>query len=81
MDYHERDQTKIGPAQARETGILAGLTSMVMIGGWDAWLIADGGSDRIEFWEGNMFFHSSRPARLTEAEVLMREFDCPRELS
>jgi hypothetical protein len=76
--YDERDQLKISPEQARETGLLAGLMSLLMINGWDGWLIADGSADRIEFWEGNLFFYSATKSRLVDADALMDEFDCPR---
>jgi hypothetical protein len=78
--YHECDQTKIPPEQARQTGILVGLMSLIMIGDWDGWLVAEGSSDRIEFWEGNLFFYSSDSSRLADAKALMIEFDCPRDL-
>ncbi len=77
--YDERDQTKVSPEQARETGILIGLMSLIMINSWDGWLVADRSSDRIEFWEGNIFFYSSERLRLTDATSLMDEFDCPRD--
>jgi hypothetical protein len=77
--YDERDQTEIPPAQARETGILIGLMLLIMINAWDGWLIAAGGVDRIEFWEGNIFFYSSQRSRLADAETLMNEFGCPRD--
>jgi hypothetical protein len=78
--YDERDQTKISPQQAKETGILIGLMSLIMIESWDGWLIADGSSDRIEFWEGNIFFYSDKRSRLTDASSLMKDFDCSLEL-
>jgi hypothetical protein len=78
--YHERDQLKIPPEQARQIGILIGLMSIVMVGGWDGWLVAEGSSDRIEFWEGNFFFHSNDSSRLADAKALMIEFDCPQDL-
>jgi hypothetical protein len=77
--YDERDQTEISREQARETGILAGLIALIMIDGWDGWLIA-GNADRIEFWEGNIFFYSHEAARLAAAEALMTEFECPRTM-
>lgn len=77
FDYDERDQTRIEPLQAGETSILVGLMSLLMAGGWDGWLVADGCHDRIEFWEGNIFFHSTEASRLRDAETLMNEFDCP----
>jgi hypothetical protein len=79
--YDERDQTRISHEQARETGILVGLTSLVMINGWDAWLIAGDGSDRIEFWEGNIFFYSSETSRLNAARSIMDQFNCPQDLN
>lgn len=77
--YHERDQTKITPEQARQIGILIGFMSLMMINGWDGWLVADGSSDRIEFWEGNIFFYSNEKSRVTIANSLMDQFDCPRD--
>jgi hypothetical protein len=50
-----------------------------MIDGWDGWLIAEGSADRIEFWEGNLYFYSKDKSRLAEAEALMTEYDCPRQ--
>lgn len=78
--YHERDQMNISPEQAQQTGILIGFMSLIMIDGWDGWLVADGTSDRIEFWEGNVFFYSSEKLRLTAADSLMNQFECPRSL-
>jgi hypothetical protein len=54
---------------------------MVMISGSDGYLLAGACSDRIEFWEGNLFFYSSRRERLSEAEALLKVFDCPRDLA
>lgn len=78
--YDIRDQTEISPEQARETGILIGFMLLIMINEWDGWLIADDSSDRIEFWEGNLFIHSHQRSRIAEANLLLDEFDCPRDL-
>ena len=78
--YHERDQVRIPAEQAAETGTLIGLTALLMMNRWDGWLIAEGSSDRIEFWEGNFFFHSAEDNRLEEGEHLMKLFECPRDL-
>ncbi len=51
--------------------------ALVMIDGWDGWLIA-GNADRIEFWEGNVFFYAHEPVRLAAAQALMTKFECPR---
>jgi hypothetical protein len=37
--YHERDQLKISTEQSRQTGILIGLMSLLMINGWDGWRV------------------------------------------
>ncbi|MDE5441714.1 hypothetical protein GWG65_09690 [Bradyrhizobium sp. CSA207] len=78
--YHERDQSVISAEQARTIGILIGLMSMIMIEGWDGWLVAQGSTDRIEFWEGNIFFYSSEALRLSSANTLLDDFGCPRNL-
>jgi hypothetical protein len=52
-----------------------------MIDGWDGWLVAHGSADRIEFWEGNIFFYSSEKSRLADAKSLMDEFNCPQDLA
>lgn len=78
--YHERDQTLISPEQARTTGLLIGLMSIIMIEGWDGWLVTQGSTDRIEFWEGNIFFYSSDNSRLSLASSLLQDFDCERNL-
>jgi hypothetical protein len=79
--YHERDQTEISPEHAQQTGIMVGLMSLVVMSGWDGWLLVEGSNDRIEFWEGNVFFYSTERQHLTNAESLMNEFGCPRKLA
>jgi hypothetical protein len=81
LPYGERDQTRIPPEQAKQTGILIGLMSLMMINRWDGWLITDGSSDRIEFWEGNIFFYSNVKSRLADANSLMDQFHCSQDLS
>jgi hypothetical protein len=78
--YDERDQLKISLDQVRDISILVSLMSLIMIGGWDAWLVAGESTDRVEFWEGNIFFYSSDPATLSGAEALLTRFDCSRTL-
>jgi hypothetical protein len=75
--YDERDQLRISAEQGHETGILIGLMSLLMMNGWDGWLVAEGSVDRIEFWEGSFFFYSAERARLVDAKSLMKEFKCP----
>jgi hypothetical protein len=79
--YDERDQQKISPDQSRETSILVSLMTLIMIGGWDAWLVAGEGADRVEFWEGNIFFYSGDPTMLSSAETLLARFNCARTLT
>lgn len=79
-DYDFQDQVEMPRKQWRDVGVLAGLLSLVMINGWDAWLIAEGSTDCIEFWEGNLFLYSHDQSRLKGAETLLANFDCPREL-
>jgi len=77
--WSERDQTTISAEQARETGLLVGLMCLLMVDSWDGWLVADS-SERVEFWEGNLFLYSGDKAKLADADLLLNEFDCSRAL-
>ena len=78
--WDEEDQTAISPEQANETDVLIGLTSLMMVGAWDGWLIASDCGDRIEFWESNLFFHSADQRRMAAAEELIAELGWSRQL-
>jgi hypothetical protein len=78
--YEEEDQDAVSREQAHDVALLSGLMSLVMTTKSDAWLIADGCIDRIEFWEGNLFFHSADPSRLALANDLLDQFECSRAL-
>jgi hypothetical protein len=80
-DYEQEDQTEILPAHAADVDIMVGLISLLMAGDWDAWVIADSCVDRIEFWEGNIFFYSEDQSRIARAEALLQTFNCSRELA
>jgi len=75
--WDEQDQADATRHLSAALSALAGLASMMMITGSDGWLIAGGTSDRIEFWEGNLFLYAEAPARLREAEALLEAFQCP----
>jgi hypothetical protein len=79
--YDQEDQTEIPPEQAKQVGVLVGLMALIMIGGWDAWLVANGSIDRVEFWEGNIFFHTSDPVAHARAAALLTQFKCSRQLA
>jgi hypothetical protein len=78
--YNEQDQLEVSRQQRADLACLVGMTSMVMLTGSDGWLIAGGSQDRIEFREGNLFFHSAEPQRLVEAELLLDNLNCSRTL-
>jgi hypothetical protein len=67
------DQVETTAGQAEDEGLLVGILSLILSCGWDAWLLADGCSDAIEFWEGNILFYSDDKRRLSEANVLLRK--------
>jgi hypothetical protein len=79
-DYDEEDQLLVSREQAHAMAVLTGLVTLTLMTNSDAWLIADGSSDRIEFWEGNIFFRSQDSARMTRADELLTTFKCSREL-
>jgi hypothetical protein len=53
---------------------------MILMTSSDGWLIAEGSIDRIEFWEGNIFFHSKDAKQIERANALLDSFGCSREL-
>ncbi len=79
LNYNQQDPLELSDDQAREISLLLGLLCLVICGGWDAWLISDATTDRIEFWEGNIFFHSSDAAKIKSADALFSKFKCSRE--
>ena len=79
-DYDNQDQLEMPADQRRDVGLLASLTSLMMLSEWDGWLIARACTDLVEFWEGNVLLYSADPMRLREAETLLASFGCPRGL-
>lgn len=78
QDWDEQDQTQVTAAQAESLGLLVGVVAMMMITGSDGWLISEGGVDRVEFWEGNFFFHSGDAGQIARANEIVDEFRCVR---
>ena len=74
--YHEFDVTVLPPEALAYLNTACGLISLVHLGAWDGWLIGKTGNDRIEFREGNVFFHSDQSARLDAGQTLLRRFNC-----
>lgn len=74
--YDERDQLMRTREHDQEAGILVGLLSLVVIGGWDGRLIASGSTDQVEFWEGNIYFYATERSRLANAVALLDGFGC-----
>lgn len=73
--YDNADQTEISPDHLKEIGLIVGFVVLIMIAEWDGWLIAEHSADRVEFWEGNVFLHSSDARKIESAKALMAEFD------
>ena len=78
QDWNEQDQTEIRPSQAEALGLLTGVAAIVMMTGSDGWLISAGSADRIEFWEGNFFFHSADATQIERANAIVDAFACDR---
>jgi hypothetical protein len=78
QNWDEQDQVEIAPAQAEALAILVGLTTTIMSTSSDGWLISQGSLDRIEFWEGNVFFHSQEQSQLKRANEILDDFGCVR---
>ena len=78
--FAETDCLALSPEQSQEINQLCGLIGLVILAQWDGWLISDNGIDRVEFWEGNLFFHSIDRERLNVAKRLMADCKCRQKL-
>src|SRR5260221_1180808 len=74
--YDEMDQQLLSAEHLCDVGLLVGLVSLILLEQSDGWLIAEGCEDRIEFWEGYVFFHSANRAKQVEARKLLKRYDC-----
>ncbi len=78
QDWREDDQLAISSTQAEARSILAGIVAMLMMTLSDGWLVSPGCADRIEFWEGNFFFHSDNSEQLRLANEIVDTLGCVR---
>ena len=76
--WDQEDQTEIADPHAAALGMLVGLVTLMMMTYSDGWLISPKSIDRIEFWEGNFFFHSDNPSQLARANDIVEEYGCKR---
>ena len=76
--WHEEDQLLVTEEHAAALSVLVGIATVLLTTGSDGWLVAHGAADRIEFWEGNIFFHSAETHRLAEATELLSGCPPPR---
>jgi len=81
QNWAEEDQTEVTEAHQRAMGLLEGISTMMLMTGSDGWLIANGSIDRVEFWEGNVFFYSKDAEQIKRASEIFDKFGCSRELS
>ncbi len=74
----EEDQQLVTADHAAALSMLVGISTVLLTTGSDGWLVADSGADRVEFWEGNIFFHSADSRRLDKATKLLAGCQPPR---
>lgn len=65
-------------ADLGEMEVLVGMLILIVVGQWDAWLLSSKTTDAVEFWEGNVLFHSSEKQRMTEARKMQRRYKVSR---
>lgn len=71
------DQVATTDQQALEGSQLVGILACVMSNGWDAWMLSDGTTDCVEFWEGNLLFYSASAEKRAQAKRLLENFGYP----
>jgi hypothetical protein len=78
QNWGEEDQIEVTLEQAEARGVMVGIVALMMMSESDGWLVAPGCTDRIEFWEGNFFFHSETEEKIRQAEAIISAFGCRR---
>jgi hypothetical protein len=78
QNWNEEDQLEIDPVQKHARSLMLGLVSLLMMTDSDGWLISADSLDRIEFWEGNFFFHSKNKTQLKLANNIVDRYGCKR---
>ena len=66
-----QDQLSGAPLEKLEGERLIALCLLLSVGNWDAKLLVTGSSDYVEFWEGNVFFHSESAKNLDRAREIL----------
>jgi hypothetical protein len=76
--YEEFDSNNLTSHECNAVALACGIISIIQEAGWDGWLISEGCYDRVEFWEGNVFFYSAVENKIKDAMALMERFQCPK---
>jgi hypothetical protein len=66
----------MGEEELADGEILAGMLILTMTSLWDGWLISEGSPDIVEFWEGNVMFHSPDIQRIADAREIQKFLQC-----
>ncbi len=74
--WHACDEEDVPEAQRQDVQIMAGILGLMLLDGWDGWLIGEGTFDRVELWEGNVFFYSRSGTQMDAARELIAEAGC-----
>jgi hypothetical protein len=67
LSHSVSDQLSGTPLENLEGERLVTLCLLLSVGNWDAKLLVNGSADYVEFWEGNIFFHSKSANALNRA--------------
>lgn len=80
-NYADADILSMSDTQAKDSNAMFALITLAMVGGWDFWLVSDKSTDRVEFWEGNVLFHSMDKVKMRRAKEIMKRYSIPKKLS
>ncbi|MEZ5798992.1 MAG: hypothetical protein R3D63_16855 [Paracoccaceae bacterium] len=77
IDIQEAFNQNITPDSSVELDLLLSLLCIVTVADWGAKLIGCDGREHIEFWEGNIIFHSDKQEKIQSAIDVSRRFELP----
>jgi hypothetical protein len=78
LRYGDEDISALPANESQEISLLSSMVALVILSDWDGWLVSQGSTNRIEFLEGNILFHSNDSKMLRKAEEIMDTYRCKR---
>jgi hypothetical protein len=78
IDFQEAFDQNLEKSLVDEVNLLIGVLSVIVLADWSAKMLSENSRDHIEFWEGNVIFHSENREKMQSAMELADRFRLPK---